>query len=247
VKANVTAMAERVREKLERTRVDAVVFCILDNSVYYSMDDNGDLGPLQREKSGAFHIPGELVLSSRSAQQVLFKSVQELLDAAKGRNIIVFSLLPRYVAGSCCDNEGHVANRKRPGFEANLIRELKDVAERLCDYLFTTGQKLVKVLDPAVSWQGKNKEELWGDDAVHPKEEAYKLMAEGVVSINTGMESGAKKRARTNSIETGFTGPGTTLNRNQSQRGGGHGSAHRGASNKRGNFGGHWGGKRRGH
>jgi hypothetical protein len=109
------------------------------------------------------------------------------------------------------------------------------VAERLRDHLFTTGQKLVKVLDPAVSWRSKNKEELWGDDAVHPKEEAYKLMAEGVISINTGMESGAKKRARTNSIETGFTGPGTTLNRNQSQRGGGHGSAHRGAPNKRAN------------
>jgi hypothetical protein len=140
-----------------------------------------------------------------------------------------------------------MANLKRPGFEANLNRELKEVAERLRDYLFTTGHKLVKVLDPAVSWRGKNKEELWGDDAVHPKEEAYKLMAQGVISINTGMESGAKKRARTNSMETGLTGPGTTLNRNQSHRGGGHGTVHRGASNKRGNYGGQRGSKRRGH
>jgi hypothetical protein len=247
VKANVTEMAERVREKLERTRMDTVVFCILDNSVYYCMDDNGDLIPPQRDKAGKFHIHGELVLSSRSAQQVLFGSIQELLDAAKGRNIIVLSPLPRYVSGGCCDNDGHVANRRRPGFEANLNRELKDVAERLRDYLFTTGQKLIKVLDPAVSWRGKNKEQLWGDDVVHPKEEAYKLMAEGVISINIGMESGAKKRARTNSIETGFAGPGTTLNRYQGHRGGGHGSAHRGEPSKRGNFGGQRGGKRRGH
>jgi hypothetical protein len=186
-------------------------------------------------------------LSSKSAQQVLFSSLRNLLDAAKGRNIILFSPLPRYVAGGCCEDGGHIANRKMPGFESNLNRELKEVAERLRDYLFTTGYKQVKVLNPAVSWRGKKKEELWGEDAVHPNEEAYKLMAQGVISINTSMESGAKKRACTNSMVTGFTGPGTTLNRNHSHRGGGHGSAHRGVSNKRGNFGCQRSGQHRGH
>jgi hypothetical protein len=100
-KAKVTAMAERVREKLERTRGDAVVFCILDNSIYYSMDENGDLSPPQRDKTGAFHITGELVLSSKSSQQVLFSTITDLLDAAKGRNTILFSPIPRYVAGGC--------------------------------------------------------------------------------------------------------------------------------------------------
>jgi hypothetical protein len=119
-----------------------------------------------------------------------------------------------------------------------LSRELKEVAKRLRDFLFTTGYKQVKVLDPAVSWRGKKTDELWGEDPVHPNKEAYKLMAQGVISFNIGMESGAKKRARTNSMETGFTGPSTTLNRNQKHRGGGHGSAHRGAAFKRGNFGG---------
>jgi hypothetical protein len=52
VKANMAAMTEKVRDKLERTRVDAVVYFILDNSVYYSMDDNGDLSPPQRDKNG---------------------------------------------------------------------------------------------------------------------------------------------------------------------------------------------------
>jgi hypothetical protein len=151
------------------------------------------------------------------------------------------------VAGGCCDNDNHIANRKRPGFEANLNRELKEVAERLRDYLFTTGYKQVKVLDPGVSWGGKTKDELWGDNAVHPNKEAYKMMANGVVSINTGMESGAKKRACTNSMETGYGPPSATLNRSIPNRRGSHGSAHRGASNKHGNFGGHRGGQRRGH
>jgi hypothetical protein len=82
----VAIMAEKVREKLEVTRVDAVVFCILDNSIYYSMDDNGDLQPPQRDNNGNFHILGELVGSSKSAQHVLFTSLHDLVDAARGRN-----------------------------------------------------------------------------------------------------------------------------------------------------------------
>jgi hypothetical protein len=52
VKANVVDMAERLREKLEVTRVDAVIFCVLDNSIYFAMDDNGDLRPPQRDDNG---------------------------------------------------------------------------------------------------------------------------------------------------------------------------------------------------
>jgi hypothetical protein len=236
VKANVTDMAERMREKLDVTRVDAVVLCVLDNSIYFGMDDNGDLKPPQRDRNGKFHVHGELVVSSRSSQHVLFTSLRFLFDATGGKNVIVCSPLPRYTAGSCCGDQEHVKNRGRPGFEANLICELKSVAENLRDFMFTSGYKLFKVLDPNVSWRGKQKEEIWGDDPVHPKEEGYKLMAQGVIIINTTMESGAKKRARTNSLETGYPGPGPALNRNQQNRGGG-GSSHRGAAGKRGCYG----------
>jgi hypothetical protein len=60
---------------------------------------------------------------------------------------------------------------------SHLTSELKVVADNLRDFLFTAGYKLTKVLDPAVSWRGKEKEELWGEDPVQPKEEAYKWMA----------------------------------------------------------------------
>jgi hypothetical protein len=183
--------------------------------------------------TGKFHVIGELVVSSRSSQQVLYTSLRYLLDAAGGKNVILCSSLPRYTAASCGNDAGHVANRSRPGFESNLLNELKGVAANRKDFLFTSGYKLIKVLDPTVSWRGKGKEELWGDDPVHPTEEAYKLMAQGVVFINTSMESGAKKQARTNSIETG-SGPGPALNRQQSGRGGGR---HRGGGGKPGNYG----------
>lgn len=157
VKANVTDMPERLREKLEVTRVDAVVFCVLDNSIYFGMDDNGDLRPPQRDSSGKFHVHGELVVSSKSAQHVLFTSLRYLLDAAGGKNAIICSPLPRYTAGGCCDDQEHIKNRDRPGFESNLNSELKSVAENLRDFLFTSGYKLIKVLDPAVSWRGREK------------------------------------------------------------------------------------------
>jgi hypothetical protein len=137
--------------------------------------------------------------------------------------------MPRYVMRGCCADATHVANRTQPRFEATLVKELKEAGEFLRDCLFTSGYRQIKVLDPAVSWRGKNNECIWGDDPVHPKEAAYAALAEGAITVITSMESRAKKRARTNS-ETGFSGSGPTLNSYSSRRGGSQ------AANKRGSF-----------
>jgi hypothetical protein len=218
-KENVTEMCEAIYEKLEVTRVDTVVFCVLDNNVYYGVTEGGDSKLATKDNEGAYHIEGNLTISSKSAQQVLLTSLKPMFDAARGRNIVVCAPMPRYLKLSCCANEEHVANRKSSGFEANLLRDLKESAEHVRDFMFTSGHKAAKVLDPAVSWRQSDVNDIWGSDPVHPTEAAYGLLADGLLHICNIMESGARKRARTNSIETGVQAPGSTLNRQQGGRG----------------------------
>jgi hypothetical protein len=106
------------------------------------------------------------------------------------------------------------------GFETRLQRDLKETCENFKDFMFTSGYKLFKVLDPYVSWKGAATNNIWGDDPVHPTEAAYNLLAEGALVILRNMESGARKPARTNIIETEAPGSSTALNRRLSARGG---------------------------
>jgi hypothetical protein len=118
------------------------------------------------------------------------------------------------------NNEEHITNRTGP-FRQYLRKDLKEAADNLRDFCFTTGYKMIKVLDPVVSWREKDEDQLWGDDPIHITELAYTLMANGVNSMVTSMESGGKKRARTNSIKTGEPGPQATINRSAGRGRGG--------------------------
>jgi hypothetical protein len=202
----------------------------MDNNVFYAMDEMGDLKMPVRDQSGVYHVKGDLTLASKSALSQLFYTIRPMLATARGRNMLLCAPLPRYLVGGCCTDQSHVANRSNPRFEPNMIKELKETSEHLRDFLFTSGYRQVKVLELAVSWRGKETNQLWGDDPVHPNEEAYGLLAEGVLKMIMNMESGAKKRARANS-ETGSLGPNPTLNRNHAPRGGPS------QENKRGSFG----------
>jgi hypothetical protein len=182
---NVLAMEELIIQKLEVTRIDTVILCILDNNVYYAVAESGDVSPPKRDKNGVYHMEGDLTISSKSAQQVLFTTIRPLLGAVRGRNVIVCAPMPRFLLAGCCEDPSHMPNRKQGGFEANLVRDLKDTAENLRDYLFTSGFKQYKVLDPAVSWRNKEKDDLWGADPVHPNEAAYSLLADGALHICT--------------------------------------------------------------
>jgi hypothetical protein len=84
VKNSIDFLAEKTREKLGATRVDAVIYCVLDNSIYYALTEAGDTRPAKRDADGKYHMEGDLIVSSKSAQHILFKSLRPLLDAAGG-------------------------------------------------------------------------------------------------------------------------------------------------------------------
>jgi hypothetical protein len=152
---NVLHMAEKVMSKMEKTQIDVLILCVLDNSIYYSLLDNGSTQAAVKDKEGRIHMEGDNIVSSKLAQHALFKTLLPLIEAAGGQTCILCSQLPRYLTAGCCEEPGHMLNRRLQTFEHQLQRDLKETAENFRDFLFTSGNKLVKVLDPAVSWRGR--------------------------------------------------------------------------------------------
>jgi lysophospholipase L1-like esterase len=218
-------LAEKVRAKLDKTRIDVLVLCVLDNNIYYSLLDDGSTQAAVKDRDGNYHMVGDVIVSSKSAQHALFNLLLPLVESAGGKPCILCSPMPRYVTAGCCDDPSHVPNRRLRTYEQQLGGDLKETAEHFRDFLFTSGHKLVKVLEPAVSWRGKETSYIWGADPVHPNEKAYDLMADGVAMLLRSMESGARKRPRTNSNETGSSGRQPPLNRQQGRDGGTPGAA----------------------
>jgi hypothetical protein len=135
------------------------------------------------------------------------------------------SPIPRYLQEGCCKSDEYMPNRKSRNFGRQLLDDLKEVTINMRDFVFTSTFKMMKILDPQVSWRGADTEEIWGADPVHPSVAGYAKLAAGVEAICLSIESGAKKRARSNSFETG-DGPSGLHNRHRADNWGGQQRSH---------------------
>jgi hypothetical protein len=107
---NVWELEEKVRKKLEKTRVDVIIYCVLDNSVYYSLLDDGSTKAAFKDRDRKFHMEGDIIISSKSAQHALFKILQPLLEAFGGKPSILCSPMLRFLTVGCCEEPGHMPN-----------------------------------------------------------------------------------------------------------------------------------------
>jgi hypothetical protein len=155
----------------------------------------------------------------------MFTTAKPMFEAARGNHCIIVTPMPRYLIKSCCEKAGHMPNARMQNFGMQLQRDLKEAADHFRDFFFTAGFRLFKILDPCVISRGEELGNLWKDDPVHPSEAAYQKMAASAMMILTGMESGARKRARTNSIETAVPGHRPPPNNRDSREGRGSDSA----------------------
>jgi hypothetical protein len=60
-------MTDRIHAKLEKGHLDAIIFCVWDNSIYYGMNNSGETKPAERDSNGNYHIEGDLITASKSA------------------------------------------------------------------------------------------------------------------------------------------------------------------------------------
>jgi hypothetical protein len=64
-------------------------------------------------------------------------------------------------------------DRLSPDFKARIISELQDMAGNIRNFLFTSGLRGIKLLDPALTMKSLSEDDCWGKDPVHPADRVY--------------------------------------------------------------------------
>ena len=130
----------------------------------------------------------------KDSQYAILKLCKPLWEAARETNMVVVGPMARYITAGCFENSDHAANRKNPDFESKIQEELSACGSNIKKYLFTTGMRHGRVMDPARNLRGLSAAEIWGSDPVHPREEIYDLMDDSVREVEKTCGSGQQKR-----------------------------------------------------
>ena len=134
-------------------------------------------------------------------------------------------------------------NRANPEYYPRMKENLAMCSGTIKDFLFTSGTRNGRVMDPARCLSGLAAAETWGTDPIHPIKEVYGLLADGVIEVE---KSCGRSRTRTvstavNAYEEAGFGSGTSYGRGGGPRG------HSGRASPRPHGGrGHWRGRRGG-
>ena len=138
---------------------------------------------MSRDNDSTYHVEGDLTIADKTALLAVMKLCRPLLEAATGRRMVIISLLPRYVKEGCCGEHEHMPNRRKVDFYQKLKQELAACTKNMKDFLFNTGLRYGRVMDPMRNLRGMSTDEIWGQDPVHPKDKVYALLADGVLDV----------------------------------------------------------------
>ena len=209
-KKTVEDMTQSIKEELENKRYTAIVFLLLDNSVFFAQGEDGSRSLPRKEKDGTFHVEGDVTIADKDSQFTLLKMCEPIWETAKGINMVLVSPMARYITAGCCENQTHASNRGNPDFYPRMRDELAAFSNNIKNYLFTSGIRHGRVMDPARAVRGLVAAEIWGRDPVHPHEEVYVKIADGIREVERSCGSGKSKRKRTSGESDEPTGGGAT-------------------------------------
>jgi hypothetical protein len=185
-----------IKEAYKSGEPENVVIQILDNSCYYARAPDGSIQLAKKGEDGVFHMEGEVQVLSREIQYEHFEAIKPLVDIFEKKKVFFITPLPRYVVAGCCSNEDHCVNRREPGYKNRIQQGLEDIRRNLKDFLFHKGKRNVKVLDPNLEIRGLSEGEVWDMDPIHPREEVYKKIAEGLINVvATATENNKRPRS----------------------------------------------------
>ena len=194
-KQSVMDMANHVRTELEGANYTAIIFQILDNNIYFARQEDGGLSPAKKQADGIYHVEGDLVVADKAAQLAILNMCKPLWDLAEDMKLVIMGPLPRYVLAGCCSAQGHVQNRSSANFYPKLRQELATVNASIKDYLFTSGRRNGRAMDPLRNLQGLSPGDIWGSDPIHPKKDIYSRLADGVRDVERSCGPGHRKRS----------------------------------------------------
>jgi hypothetical protein len=146
----------------------------------------------------------------------MFNTLGPLFDAIDTRRGLIITPMARYIAEICWSDTTH---RSSPTYKTDMMTGLTKLSRCLKDFLFNTGRRNFKTLDPAVDMRNLQDSEIWAGNPVHPRQEIYQKIAEGVVRVSDILEAKAdKKRSRADSMEVGSSLQRSRLDTNSTWR-----------------------------
>jgi hypothetical protein len=220
---SIDGLKQLIQEATKSSDPDTVVLQLLDNSCYYARSQDGSRHLARKGDDDIYHMEGDVQVCSRDIQYEHFDAIKPLLDIFDKKRTLILTPLPRYAVAGCCNNLEHCANIREPGYKTRMMQELEDIKRNLRDYLFHKGKRNIRVVDPTMDLMGMVDSEIWDIDPIHPKEEAYKRIAEGLVNVVAqATESGKRGRSDSMSAEAGPSGRGRapTIRREEPGAGG---------------------------
>ncbi len=173
-----------------------VIFQILDNAAYMGELEDGSTVPAKRDHAAKYHVPGKLVLAPKNTVRSLMSNAKPMLEAAGSMRKVLLVPMPRYLTGKCCQDPTHITNFGETGYAASIKAQLEGLRKSIKTYLFQAGIRGVIVANPGSIWTDTTKN-YWGEDPVHPSEEAYHALwreLQTKANLTVNHDPGSKRR-----------------------------------------------------
>jgi hypothetical protein len=169
-----------------------VVLQLFDNSVYLDSKPGGEKVLPRKDRSGTFHIEGNLTIADKPTVKNLVHQLTPLLRELGESRKIFLTPLARYWVGPCCNDPAHHINYRSPGYLPALGDAVHALWDNIRDSLYTKRMQNFRVLCPnKMVGVGQRSQEpsdeevartaaMWGSNPVHPSAAAYRCMAENL-------------------------------------------------------------------
>jgi hypothetical protein len=132
-------MVEKMQMAMARRKPDCIVVQCMDDSVYFSMSEDGSILPAKKGKDEKEHIEGRMVLCKGDVQEMMLRHLDPIWAATKGINTIVMIPMVRFITAGCCDESNHVRNRTEPDFLTKQRKDLEEFRINLKRHLHSDG------------------------------------------------------------------------------------------------------------
>ena len=124
---------------------DVIVLHCLDNSAFFSRNEDGSLTLLVRAMAdGKYHLTGDLKVASKDQTVNLVKLLVPLLKAVPEADIILMTCIPRFMYVPCCSRHCQRLPEETARLKAVLVAMKRNVRSQL----FYEKLGAVKIIDP---------------------------------------------------------------------------------------------------
>ena len=143
---------------------------------------DGSSKPQFKDKSGTYHVEGDLVLAPKDVQLNLYKLMRPLLEAVGQKPFVIVTPMRRYARSTCCESSLHITNFSNEDYNNIIERDLEEVRKNMRSFIFGDNINRAVVLGPGPLMAQMGVESCWADDPVHPLPVVYKELAKLVMS-----------------------------------------------------------------